>query len=270
MRTLLSRKSRILLVRFSGSTTGSASARTQGRIARKSRPPGADAFSRWRIASIFFLIWVVASWPSLLHGQGAAGDDDGQSPDQGLATKHLVVKRPYEPITGTQRLRWAIKSTVGPESLAAGVLSAGIGTARNAPNEYGPSWGGFGRRYGIRLTGISTGNAMEASLGAIWGEDPRYERLEGAPFGARVLNVIRLTFEARYRDGHTGPAFARFMAVSGNNVLSNAWRVSSENQAGDAALRTLMGILGRMGSNAFVEFWPSVRRHIWRPADEDQ
>jgi hypothetical protein len=80
----------------------------------------------------------------------------------------------YQPISGNERIRWAVKATVGPQSLAAGVWSAGWGTAMNTPPEYGTHWGGFAKRYGMPLTGVSTGNAIEASLGMLWNEDPRY------------------------------------------------------------------------------------------------
>src|SRR5262249_48778273 len=63
----------------------------------------------------------------------------------------------YVPITGTQRLKWFVRSTVGVESLLfAGPWSAGWGTAFDRPHEYNTSWEGFGQRYGIRLTGVST------------------------------------------------------------------------------------------------------------------
>src|SRR4051794_33160024 len=78
------------------------------------------------------------------------------------------------PVTGEQRLKWAAVSTVGAPSLIGGLFSAGFGTGINSPNEYGPHWDGFGKRYGMRLTGIATSNLMEAGLGAAWGEDPRY------------------------------------------------------------------------------------------------
>jgi hypothetical protein len=47
-----------------------------------------------------------------------------------------------------------------------------LGTLYNSPHEYGAHWTGFGECYGMRLTGISVSNGMEASLGAAWGEDP--------------------------------------------------------------------------------------------------
>ena len=148
--------------------------------------------------------------------------------------------------------------------LVAGPFSAGLSTAFNRPNEYGPHWEGFGKRYGMRLTGISTGNAMEAGLGAIWGEDPRYFRSPDRAFGKRAAYVIKATFLAPDRDGRMRPAYARFAGNVGNNFLSNTWRAASESGPENAALRCVWGITGEMASDALTEFWPDVRRLIFR------
>lgn len=113
------------------------------------------------------------------------------------------------------------------------------------------------------MTGIVPQNAMEAGFGMMIGEDPRYFSARGLPFKARFLNVIRLTFVARHTDGGYGPAFARYAAISGNNLLSNSWRVPSEANPHDTLIRTAGGFAGRMASNAFEEFWPSVKDHIF-------
>jgi hypothetical protein len=218
--------------------------------------------SRIRKSIVYSLAFLFVASLSLRAPWAQTGSPDDEEANRHLATKGLVVRKPYEPITPTERAQWLVNSTVGPESLMAGVLSSGISTATNEPAEYGPTWGGFGERFGMRLTGVSTGNAIEAGLGAIWGEDPRYDRLPGAPFDIRVRNVVKLTFTARYHDGHLGPAYARLIAIPGNNVLSNAWRARSATYTEDVVLRTILGILGRMAGNAFVEFWPDVRRRI--------
>jgi hypothetical protein len=100
----------------------------------------------------------------------------------------------YQQISAGEHLRWFAQSTVGPESLTAGLFSAGFGTAIDRPREYGPHWDGLGKRYAMRLTGVSTGNAIEAGLGAVWGEDPRYFRAAGQPIKRRLKNVTVMDF----------------------------------------------------------------------------
>jgi hypothetical protein len=205
---------------------------------------------QWHLAAALVLASLAASGQTAEHAQ------------TGPVQREQAVNSTYQPITGRERWKWFLQSTIGPQSLAAGVFSAGFGTAINSPKEYGGTWEGFGMRYGMRLTGVSTGNAMEAGIGALWGEDPRYFRASGRSFGRRVRNIVEMTFVARRQNGNFAPAYARYVATAGNNVLSNTWRVDSEADAQHAAVRTLLGFVGRMGSNAFQEFWPDVRIHI--------
>ena len=165
----------------------------------------------------------------------------------------------YVPITGKQRLTWFVNSTVGVESLAfAGPFSAGWGTAFKSPPEYPSNITGFAQRYGMRLTGVSTGNAMNVTLGALWGEDPRYFRAPDEPFKKRVVNVLDLTFRAYHPDGERHFAYARLAGNAGSSFLSNTWRVPSESDWQSAVSRILYGIGGYAASNAFSEFLPDV------------
>jgi hypothetical protein len=170
---------------------------------------------------------------------------------------------PYAPITPRQRLRWFITYTFGASHLAGGVFASGLGTAFNRPPEYGPHWSGFADRYGMRLTGIIPQNAMEAGLGLGLGEDPRYFSARGLPFKERLANVVKLTFMSRRLDGSYGPAYARFMAVSSANFMSDSWRVRSEAGTQQTFVRIGGGLAGRMIVNAFEEFWPSVKDHVF-------
>lgn len=167
------------------------------------------------------------------------------------------------PITGGGRAKWVLVSTFGPASLAGGVVSAAWSTAFNEPEEYGPHWDGFAQRYGMRFTGVVASNVMEAGIGALWGEDPRYFPTQNASFGARVKNIFVMTVMARGSDGRLHPAYARGLAITGSNFLSNTWRVPSASTNEKALERTGIGYLGRLGGNAWTEFWPSVRRHIF-------
>jgi hypothetical protein len=115
----------------------------------------------------------------------------------------------------------------------------------------------------MRFAGVATSNTMEAGLGAIWGEDPRYFRDQGQPFGHRLGHVAKMTFLARDRQGQLEPAYARYAAITGSNFLSNTWRPESEADASHAGIRIGLGFLGRFSSNAFDEFWPDVRAKLF-------
>ncbi len=198
----------------------------------------------------------------LLYSWEACGQDAARDRVNPAGTSLPAKSVPdYRSISSGQRLRWFANSTTGPVSLLlAGPLSSAWGTMLDRPREYGPHWGGFADRYGMRITGISTGNAIEAALGSVWGEDPRYFRSPRRGFGTRTRYVIWSSFLAPHRDGTWHPAYARFAGNLGNNFLSNTWRVPSERGPGEALLRCVWGVVGDLGGNAFNEFWPDVKR----------
>ena len=178
--------------------------------------------------------------------------------------KPISTNAPYEIISGKERLRWAVRATLGPRSLLTGVFTQAIATAGNSPKEYGPHWDGFGKRYGMRLTGVATSNAMEAGLGAIWGEDPRYVRSSDEAFKSRLGHIFLLTFTARNREGELRPAYARYIAIPGSNFLSNTWRADSVSDSSHAWKRSGYGILGKLAGNAWIEFWPDVKHKVFK------
>jgi hypothetical protein len=213
---------------------------------------------------LFFVKPVLAQ-----SGQTVSGEDSNTSKSE---LKHYIRAVPrtpadYKAITAEGRFFWFVRSTVGPRSLVAGLFSSGFGTATDNPHEYGTHWVGFGQRYGMRLSGVSASNAVEASLGAAWGEDPRYFHTVHAPFKERVKNIVDLTFRAYGRDGERHPAYARYVAITGTNFLSNTWRVESEDDWQNALLRTAEGFGGRALSDAFSEFFPEVWRKVRRQPD---
>jgi len=191
---------------------------------------------------------------------------DAPAPQGSLEQSRKPVSRnaPYEMISGKERVRWAVRGTIGAKSLFEGLFSASLSTADNTPKEYGPHWDGFGKRYGMRLTGVATSNTMEAGLGAIWGEDPRYVRADDGTFKHRVGHVFLLTFAARNREGELMPAYARYIAIPGSNFLSNTWRADSVSHPSDAWKRTGFGVLGKLASHAWTEFWPDVKRKVFK------
>ena len=187
-------------------------------------------------------------------------------PNQPVPAAKNLDSGQYEPITRAGRIRWWAKSIVGPESLAAGVFVAGYQTARNQPSVWGTHWDGFGKRYGMRLSNIAVSNAIQGGVGSLWGEDPRYFREgDGASMGARWGHILRGAFEAKYRDGHYGPNVSYYIGSVSGNFISNAWRPSEQTTVGATMNRVGTGVLGKVVSNAFKEFWPDIHSHIHKP-----
>jgi hypothetical protein len=161
-----------------------------------------------------------------------------------------------DPITAAQRVRWLAHENFAPGGVLEDIAAGAVGTLSNSPKEYGPHWAGFGKRVGIITANYGVNTAMEAGLGSIWGEDPRYNRTEGEPLAHRLGHVVKMTFFARNRMGTEVPAYARFLAIPGSNFLANTWMPNSDATASQALLRTGLGFLSRMGENAYREFRP--------------
>lgn len=160
------------------------------------------------------------------------------------------------PIDASVRLRWLLSENLSPASLAENLAIGGEETWTGYAKEYGPHWAGYGKRVGMVTANYGVRTVMEAGLGSIWGEDPRYDRMEGQPLGKRLGHVVKMTFLARDSAGNTMPAYSRFLAIPGSSFLENTWMPDSEATASDAVVRTGLGFLSRMGENAWKEFRP--------------
>lgn len=201
--------------------------------------------------------------PLAAFGQPA---DGGESSERPLASPQTgPTAAAYAPITPFERVQWIVDGTVGQRSLlVVGVLAASFQTAVNTPSEWERSWSGFGKRYAQREADVAISNTIEAGLGALWGEEPRYIPSSERRIGPRVRYAIKTAFLAQHRDGTLHPAWARYAGNTVNNVIENAWLPPSATTAGQTTLRSLLGLLTRIGGNAFEEFWPDVRRLLKR------
>jgi len=173
----------------------------------------------------------------------------------------------YQPITAEGRMKWVVSGAIGPANMIAGAFTAGLATRTNSPEEYGTHWAGFGKRVGIGMTGRATSGLMEASLGSLWGEDPRYFRATGKPFGSRLNNVFRMTYTAHDRRGNEMPSYARYIAIPGSAFLSNTWRPDSQTQLADTLGRMTFTLVTHVIGNAFSEFGPDLRKRFSKKKD---
>jgi hypothetical protein len=170
----------------------------------------------------------------------------------------------YRPITPSGRVEWIVDGTVGARSLGVGVIAAAWQTGLNTPDEWGRSWSGFGKRYAEREADVAISNSIEAGLGAIWGEEPRYIRSGRTRIGPRVRYALRTVLLAQRQDGHLAPAWGRYAGNVVNNVIENAWLPGSTTTWQSTVVRSAEGFLGRAAGNLWEEFWPDLRRRALR------
>jgi hypothetical protein len=168
----------------------------------------------------------------------------------------------YQPITAGERLTWMIEGVASPRSLGVGVLTASWFTGLNAPKEWGQSWSGFGKRYLEREADVGMANAIEAGLGAIWGEDPRYRRSQRSGIWARIGDAAAATALSPRQDGRLRPGWARFAGKTLTTQISNRWLPPSATTKTATTVRVMNGFVGRFAGNLWQEFWPDVRAAI--------
>ena len=169
----------------------------------------------------------------------------------------------YQPIDRSGRVTWIIDGVVGPKSLAVvGVLGAGFQTALNTPSEWQQTWGGFGKRYAERLADVAISNTLEAGLGALDGEEPRYILSGRRGIWPRARYAIKTAFLAQRRDGRLAPAWGRYAGNIANNLIENTWLPPSVTTGRQTVIRCSMGLVSRLGGNAWEEFWPDVRKRL--------
>jgi hypothetical protein len=174
-----------------------------------------------------------------------------------------VTAEAYVPITPAQRVDWTVDGTIGKRSLTVvGPLATAWQTGFNTPEEWGRGFSGVAKRYAQREADVAISNTIEAGLGALWGEDPRYIPSGRKGIWPRARYAMKTVFLAQRRDGSLRPAWGRYAGNTLNNLIENTWLPPSMTTGRQTAIRSGLGMLGRLGGNAWEEFWPDIARRL--------
>jgi hypothetical protein len=213
-----------------------------------------------RLAAVVLLCLL----PGRANAQTSSPDDpvNRLSLEQAQPAASADTADMYVPIDAAERVEWVVVGTVGPTSLAVGVLAAGWQSGFNLVPDWNQTWGGFGKRYGERLADVALSNSIEAGLGAFWGEEPRYILSGRQGIWPRARYALKTVLLAQRSDGRLAPAWGRYAGNTLNNVIEDAWLPPKGITWEQTALRSLNGFLGRAASNLWGEFWPDVRKLI--------
>jgi hypothetical protein len=156
-----------------------------------------------------------------------------------------------------------IDGTVGPKALGTSLVMGAWHTAVDSPEEWQGS-SGFTKRVLTHDADNGISQGIEASLGLLWGEDPRPVRSGRDGFGGRLGFAMKTVVLAPRPDGHLGPAWGRYAGAVGSNVVKNAWLPSRLTTPKETTRRIAAGLVGRLAMNLWTEFGPDLRRRFTR------
>jgi hypothetical protein len=94
-----------------------------------------------------------------------------------------------------------ISSIFGPVSIAKNVALAGYNTWRNSPEEWGPTWKGFGRRVASNFGQSAIKNSVQFGLDEALTVDSKFYRSKDKSVSARIGNALISPVTARKEDG---------------------------------------------------------------------
>jgi len=186
--------------------------------------------------------------------------------DRSRAVEHsgLVAGAPFEPLEAAQRAEWWAERVWGWESFGAGIAKGAVRTWwLTAPESWGASWEGFGKRVGTRQVETAIARGVEAGLGALWNEDPRYFRSARQEVRGRLRHAIVSAFLAYDSRGNRRPALARGIGMVSARAVSRAW--TPEARWWQLSIEPLgVGFAGRISSNLVREFLPELTQRLFR------
>jgi len=144
------------------------------------------------------------------------------SPATAATTSSLTT--PYVRPSAKTRFHRYLGSMFGPVALGKRVLSAGWSTWRNSPEEWGPHWEGFGKRFASGTGKTIIKSTAQYGLEEAFKLDSHYYRSKNTSVGARVKNALISPVTARDENGKRVFGFPRIIGTyTGSIVAAETW-----------------------------------------------
>jgi hypothetical protein len=174
------------------------------------------------------------------------------------------VEQPYVPLGLKHKAYLFGYRNVDPSSFAKSAVTAGLAQWRNKPSEWGQGMEGYGKRYGHRLANRGAESVIGFTVAAVFHQDARYFRNPTGTIRHRLWHSVSQTFVTRTDGGGKTFSAWRFAGNYGGQFVTNAWRPERQTGVGDTMLRGTISIGYDAASNVFKEFWPDIRKRIFK------
>jgi hypothetical protein len=160
-----------------------------------------------------FIAMITAVVPVFAQTPAGSPDPQIRTESNDPVTASQDLKRPttspavpaapngYVRPTGKERFKAYIKSMFGPGALATRAAKSGFYTWTNSPEEWGPTWEGFGRRFASSTGTSIIKNSTMYGLDEVLKVDSRFYRSKKRDIGSRIKNALLTTVTSRRPDG---------------------------------------------------------------------
>src|SRR5690348_615270 len=183
------------------------------------------------------------------------------------AMPNFVVEnqKTLPPLTVGQKYRLASASVFDYFMYPFAGFLAAMDQANNSPQSWGQGWGAYGKRFGMEFADNGTGTFMtEAIYPSLLREDPRYYQQGTGGFNSRMFHSINRLIVTRTDSGHKRFNFSEIFGNASAAAISNIYH-APEDRTASRNLKTFGMLMMWDGvSNEMKEFWPDIRRKVFR------
>jgi hypothetical protein len=179
------------------------------------------------------------------------------APAKSTASLSAQQQDPYtRPDAETRRKRF-INSMVGPVAIGRRVVSAGYSTWRNSPEEWGPTWEGFGRRVASGFGKSAIKQTTKFGLDEALKYDSHFYRSKSKNTGARIRNAIISPVTARDKNGKRVVGVPNLVGTYASSIIAyETWYPDRYNWKNGVRSGTIS-----LGFNAAFNL---VKEFIWK------
>ena len=176
--------------------------------------------------------------------------DNKTTPDDPTTT---ATPGAYVRPSADKRFKKYINSMFGPWSIGRAVASAGLSTWSDSPEEWGPHWDGFGKRFASNMGRSIMKNTMMYGMDEAFKLDSYYKRSVKRDVGSRIKNAMLGPVTARKPDGKKVFGFPRVVSTYASSVIvSETWYPGTDWK--DGLRNGSMTLLFNGGYNLLKEF----------------
>lgn len=174
------------------------------------------------------------------------------------------IKPGWQRPTLEEKFKRYTNRTFGPTSMIAPTIFA----LQDQLEDYVPEWEqgmeGYSRRVMNRWGRFAVRNTIQFGFDSMLGIDSRYYRSQRSGIGARVWHALKYSVLSRADGGGTTIAIPRLAGAYGAGLITTTWYPSGHDSLMRGLERGHTHMAMEVGRNLLREFWPDIKRKIFR------